>query len=205
MAYSATIVIANRTEAELTVFVEPGTQVFRLAAGGKVRIHADADYAGDFEIDHSGEYMTVSGWATATLRCEVEGADLLPASAELPGEVVARAVPGQRAPTHVSLILVGDNEVKVEAGADVDPKALRALGGHRSLLSRGTWTFPARDEQALGTLLHELRELGVAFAWQPSGWPPAAVFAHLRDRGMVEGPIKAITWRAPGDFQLFEF
>src|ERR687894_317712 len=114
MSYSATIVIANRTEAELTVFVEPGTQVFRLPAGAKVRILAEADYEGDFEIDHSGEYMTVSGWATAVLRCEAEGTTV-PASAELPGEIVARATPGQRAPTHVSLILVGDNEVKVEA------------------------------------------------------------------------------------------
>ena len=205
MAYSATLVIANRTDAELTVFVEPGTQVFRLPAGGKVRVVADADYTGDFEIDHSGEYMTVSGWATAVLRGEVEGADLVAPNPDLPGEVVARAAPGDRPPTHVSLILVGDNEVKVEAGSDVDPKALRALGARRSLLSRATWTFPARDDQALGALLHELRDLGVAFAWQPSGWPPAAVFAHLRDRGMVQGPIKAITWRAPGDFQLFEF
>ena len=205
MAYSATIVISNRTEGELTVFVEPGTQVYRLPAGGKVRIVADADYAGDFDVDHSGEYMTVSGWATAVLRCEVEGANLTPASAELPGEIVARAAPGDRPPTHVSLILVGDNEVKVEAGSDLDPKVLRALGARRSLLSRSTWTFPARDEQALGALLHELRDLGVAFAWQPSGWPPAAVFAHLRDRGMVHGPIRAITWRAPGDFQVFEF
>lgn len=205
MAYSATIVISNRTEAELTVFVEPGTQVFRLPAGGKVRISAEADDPGEFEVDHSGEYMTVSGWATAVLRCEIEGGNLASATAELPGEVVAQASRGERPPTHVSLILVGDNEVRVEAGSDVDPKALRALGGRRSLLSRATWTFPARDEQALGTLLHALRDLGVAFAWQPSGWPPAAVFAHLRERGMVHGPIRAITWRAPGEFQVFEF
>jgi hypothetical protein len=102
------------------------------------------------------------------------------------------------------VILVGDNQVTVEAGPEVDASALKALGGHKKFLSRGTWTFPAREEQALGALLHELRELGVAFAWERSGWPPAAVFAHLRDRGLVQGPIRAITWRAPGDFQLFE-
>lgn len=205
MSYTAGIIIANRTEAELTVFVEPGTQVYRLPAGGKVRIVANADDPGDFDIDHSGDSVTVSGWATAVLHCDVEGGNLAIAETDVPGEVVARAAPGVRPPTHVSLILVGDNAVTVQAGSDVNAQALRALGGRRNLLSRGTWTFPARDEPALGTLLHELRELGVAFAWQPTGLPPAAVFASLRERGMVQGPIRAITWRGPGDFQVFEF
>jgi hypothetical protein len=119
--------------------------------------------------------------------------------------VLSNTSSGEKPPSYVSAILVGDNEVTVEAGTDVDARDLQALGGRRQLLRRRTWTFPGRDEPALGTLLNGLRDLGVAFGWEPSGWPPAAIFAHLRDRGVVEGPIKAIAWRAPGDFQVFEF
>ena len=203
MGYSATIVVANRTEAELTVFVEPGGASVRLPAGGKLRVVAEADRAGEFDVDHSGEYMTVSAWPGAVARHEVEGGQV-EAVTRLPGDVVARRASGERRPTYVSSILVGDNQVTLEAGPGADARALRALGGRRHLIRRRMWTFAGRDEHALGALLHALRDMGVAFAWAPSGWPPAAVFAHLRDRGLVEGRIRAVTWRSPGDFEIFE-
>ena len=205
MAYSASIVIANRTEAELTIFVEPGSQVVRLAAGGKVRIVAEGDRPGEFDVDHSGSNMTVSAWQAAVARYELEGGQVHHPGGELPGRVLPGATSGERLPTYVSSILVGDNQVTVEAAPDADARALRALGGRRHLLHRRTWTFPGRDEPALGALLNALRDMGVAFVWQPSGWPPAAIFAHLSDRGLVHGTIKAVTWRSPGDFQVFEF
>ena len=205
MPYSASVVISNRTEAELTVFVEPGAQMVRVPVGARVRVIAEGNQTGDFDVDHNGDYMTVSAWPGASARAELEGEHVVPET-EVPSRATgAAASRSERPPTFVSVILVGDNEVRVEAGPDVDARALRELGGRRSLLNRRTWTFPARDDVALGTLLHALRDLGVAFAWEPSGMPPAAVFAHLRDRGIVEGTITAVTWRAPGDFQVFEF
>jgi hypothetical protein len=205
MPYSASIVISNRTDSELTVFVEPGAQMVRVPPAAKVRIIAEGNQTGDFDVEHNPDYMTVSAWPGASARAELESEQAEPGP-EIPSRGAAAAAPrSERPPTFVSVILVGDNEVTVEAGPDVDTRTLRALGGRRSLLNRRTWTFPARDDEALGTLLHALRDLGVAFAWEPSGWPPAAVFAHLRDRGLVQGTIKAVTWRAPGDFQVFEF
>ena len=204
MAYTATVTIANRTEAELTIFVEPGTQLVKLPAGRQVRVVAEGDRPGEFDIDHSGTFMTVSAWANAVARFEVQGSQV-ESQSELPGPVLSGAGPGEKPPSYVSSILVGDNEVTLEASTDVDARDLQALGGRRQLLRRRTWVFPGRDESSLGALLHGLRDLGVAFGWEPSGWPPAAVFAHLRDRGVVHGTIKAIAWRARDDFQVFEF
>jgi hypothetical protein len=185
------------------VFVEPNGDTVQLRAGGKLRVIAEADRPGEFEVEYSGEYVSVSAWATARTRCELDGRPVERHDA-LPGPTLPQPAPGQRPPTYVSLILVGDNEVTVEAGPDVDPRELRALGGRRGMFNRGTWTFPAREEQAFATLLEGLRDLGVAFAWEPGGWPPAAIFTHLRDRGLVHGRIKAVTWRAPDDVQVFE-
>ena len=205
MPYSASVVINNRTEAELTVFVEPGAHIVRVPPGASARIFAEGNQTGDFDIEHNGDYMTVSAWPGASARAELEGEQ--PSSEpEIPSRSAAAApARGERPPSYVSKILVGDNEVTMEAGPDVDQASLKALGGRRSLLNRRTWTFPARDDAGLGELLHALRDLGVAFAWEPSGWPPAAVFAHLRERGIVQGKVTAVTWRAPGDFQVFEF
>ncbi|AEL05842.1 conserved hypothetical protein [Xanthomonas campestris pv. raphani 756C] len=42
-----------------------------------------------------------------------------------------------------------------------------------------------------------LQSLQLPFADAPAGWPPAAVFSHLRERGWVYGPINTVTWAAP--------
>jgi hypothetical protein len=57
-------------------------------------------------------------------------------------------------------------------------------------------TISSRDE--LPVLLERLRDAGVAFVGGSSGWPPAAVFEDLRDRGLVSGLYEEIVFRAPG-------
>lgn len=42
-----------------------------------------------------------------------------------------------------------------------------------------------------------LQSLQLPFADAPAGWPPAAVFAHLREQGRVHGAIITVTWAAP--------
>lgn len=48
------------------------------------------------------------------------------------------------------------------------------------------------DDAELAGVLTSLRDEGLPFLNAGSGWPPGAVFADLRDRGLVHGPYNAI-------------
>lgn len=60
--------------------------------------------------------------------------------------------------------------------------------------------FFQRDE--LAKLLTRLQEMGVAFAGGAHGWPPAEVFADMRDKGLVAGPFYEIVFRGGGDAEI---
>jgi hypothetical protein len=57
--------------------------------------------------------------------------------------------------------------------------------------------IPFGSKHALAAVLSQLQRLQVPFADAPSGWPPAAIFAQLRDEGLVHGSITAVTWSSP--------
>ena len=74
---------------------------------------------------------------------------------------------------------------------------------HSELLALGATSvdygvsIPFGSKQALATTLSHLQKLQVPFGDAPSGWPPAAVFAQLRDEGLVHGSITAVSWSSP--------
>ena len=72
---------------------------------------------------------------------------------------------------------------------------LLALGATAS--SQGA-SIPFDSKQTLAAALSQLQQLQVPFADATSGWPPAAVFAELRDEGLVHGSITAVSWSSPG-------
>ena len=49
-------------------------------------------------------------------------------------------------------------------------------------------------EQELATIISTLQKLDVPFSDQLAGWPPAAVFDFLKEKGIVSGSIKRISW-----------
>ncbi|MDO8698010.1 MAG: hypothetical protein Q7J74_12955 [Pseudomonas sp.] len=49
-------------------------------------------------------------------------------------------------------------------------------------------------EQELATIISTLQELEIPFSNQVAGWPPAAVFDYLKEKGMASGNIKRISW-----------
>src|SRR5919205_1106515 len=51
----------------------------------------------------------------------------------------------------------------------------------------GSLVIRVSDPSELPRLLTKLRDLGVAFAGQMHGWPPADIFADYRDNGLVRG------------------
>jgi hypothetical protein len=83
-------------------------------------------------------------------------------------------------------------------------QTLAGLGGATTQVDgRPAWEIKAADDAALAALLQQLRDLGVLFVNEPAGWPPAAIFADLRARGLVQGQYQEITWRGPGQWSIY--
>jgi hypothetical protein len=59
------------------------------------------------------------------------------------------------------------------------------------------WTQKFNSEEDLAVALNALRDGGILFAGGPSGWPPSAIFAHYRERGLCQGSFREISWTAP--------
>jgi hypothetical protein len=72
----------------------------------------------------------------------------------------------------------------------------------QTLLTRGNAiqdgiSLSFKNSQELSKILSLLQSLQIPFADASAGWPPAAVFAQLRDQGLVQGAITTIVWVAP--------
>ncbi|MBB4130816.1 hypothetical protein [Xanthomonas sp. 3075] len=57
--------------------------------------------------------------------------------------------------------------------------------------------LPFHSHQELAEIFSLLQSLQIPFTDTPAGWPPAAVFAQLRDQGLVQGAITTIAWTRP--------
>ncbi len=97
----------------------------------------------------------------------------------------------------VSAVLA--DEVIVRCSTRQSLKFVRALGGSRTILRRSKWRLPYDDESELAELMSSLRDAGFAFGGAPHGWPPAAVFAHLREKGLIEGRYVEVVSTGDGE------
>jgi hypothetical protein len=52
----------------------------------------------------------------------------------------------------------------------------------------------------LAKVLEKLRDRGVAFGGELSGWPPSAIFERLRALGLLHGPYTELSFRSPGNW-----
>jgi hypothetical protein len=52
-------------------------------------------------------------------------------------------------------------------------------------------------------VLEDLRDLGFAFSVGP-GWSPSEVFEDLRDRNLLQGCYKRLSWTGPKQFHITE-
>lgn len=101
-----------------------------------------------------------------------------------------------RPENYISLIRSG--EVRIENVTNQLLTILESLSIN-GLHSDFELVLKAPDEQSLSRLLSQLRDLQVVFSGG-SGWPPAEVFADLRERGLVSGEFREIIWRGPGQW-----
>ena len=96
----------------------------------------------------------------------------------------------------VSLILNGT--IRIEAVTAALADELLRLGGRRFIEGGEVWSLPYESEEALARLLDHLNRRGVLFEGQPAGWPPSAIFEDLRDKNLLSGSFREVTWTGPG-------
>ncbi|MBP7546526.1 MAG: hypothetical protein KA754_01085 [Corallincola sp.] len=66
-------------------------------------------------------------------------------------------------------------------------------------LSEYTLTTSGAQEKA--RVFEKLRAAGVCFS-AGKEWCPAEVFEYLRDKGLLSGSFKKISWRGPDDYHI---
>ena len=91
---------------------------------------------------------------------------------------------------------VVDGRVTVRYQEEDCPAILSKLGGRQSK-KQSQWTYHPPDNNHLASLLGALRDAGVPFEGGAGGWPPAEVFAHLRQRGLLQGRFLEAVFRGP--------
>ena len=92
-----------------------------------------------------------------------------------------------------------DNRIVAHCSDKAACETLLAMGASHKVFDRKRLEFKAESKEALARALERLRDAGFLFVGGSSGWPPSAVFASLRDEGLVEGTINVVTWRAKND------
>jgi hypothetical protein len=60
------------------------------------------------------------------------------------------------------------------------------------------FVIPYGSTTDLVQILTRLRDVGVAFMGSTHGWPPAEVFADLRDKGLISGLFDEVVFTRPG-------
>lgn len=99
-------------------------------------------------------------------------------------------------PNYVSAI--SGSVVRVKHVTPTVAHLLAARGGtQRQIEGRTVWQITAADDREMGLLLGQLRDAGASFGGAPAGWPPADVFADLRDQGLVQGSFQQVVWYGP--------
>jgi hypothetical protein len=88
-------------------------------------------------------------------------------------------------------------DVIVRASGSAQVRTIRALRGKRTFFAFSRYSIPYASDEELGAILEALRDAELPLADAPDGWPPAAVFQDLRDRGITHGSFVAITWSGP--------
>lgn len=99
---------------------------------------------------------------------------------------------------------ISDSEITVVCGDKTAEKQVQSIGGKQTFLPPRKWKVHYTSEDQLASLLATLRDVQVAMAGSLSGWPPAAVFEQLRDKGKIAGGFTEIMWSKPDKEVFFE-
>lgn len=115
-------------------------------------------------------------------------------------------IEGSHPPTPRNLVTLIQKNIRLEKVSDQNINVVKDIGGQeRKIDGETVWLVPYTDEHDLAEKLHILNQLGFLFIGaDPLGWPPADVFIRLREKMLLKGTFKSITWRGPGDWIIRE-
>ncbi len=71
-------------------------------------------------------------------------------------------------------------------------------------LQKIVWVIDFSNHDELAEKLDRLNKIGFIFEGEPTGWPPAEVFDHLRKKNLIIGRFKEVRWRGPGNWYVTE-
>src|ERR1041385_907117 len=98
---------------------------------------------------------------------------------------------------YVSLIL--DNKILIKNVTNDGSSVIRSLEGYKEeIAGEKVWILEFKDELQEADLLSDLNEIGFLFVGGTAGWPPAEIFAYLREKGLVSGRFTEVTWLGSG-------
>lgn len=79
--------------------------------------------------------------------------------------------------------------------------AIKEIGAiEYEIAGRPVCSVEYSDDHELAKKLHHLNRLGFLFVGEPAGWPPAEIFDHIREKGLLREKFREISWRSPGDW-----
>jgi hypothetical protein len=106
---------------------------------------------------------------------------------------------------YVSLIL--NNFMRLENISQNVVEAIKKIDAYTDtdiLDNKMVWKVPFSSIIELAEKLKELNRLGFLFVGGADGWPPSEIFIDLREKNLLEGRFKEVTWRGPGDWVIRE-
>lgn len=104
-----------------------------------------------------------------------------------------------------NLVTLVTKTIRLENVSDPKIEAIKKIGAYEDKESeRKAWLINYANENELANKLNELNKLNFLFVGEPAGWPPAAVFDYLREKDLLKGGFKEITWRGSDDWLVTE-
>jgi len=96
--------------------------------------------------------------------------------------------------------LVTENKIFIRDIEETQREQLQSVGIQPDDLVSSRWVIQYVGEIEKATLFTQLRDIGIAFSTDTRlGWGPAEQFEEMRDRGIVKGNFKRVSWRGPQD------
>lgn len=98
---------------------------------------------------------------------------------------------------YINLIL--NSKIYIRNVTDNKREILESLGGIIDE-NENIWVIAFEGEKHLAKILSVLAESELLFVGGVSGWPPAEIFADLRDKNLVVGNFQEVTWLRKGEW-----
>jgi hypothetical protein len=97
-----------------------------------------------------------------------------------------------------------DSNVRLQCCSENLKAKLKEMGCHSRLFAPSVWEIPFSNDSDSARNLQELRDLDFLMSGGSSGWPPAAIFQHLRSKSLVEGNFKEVLWKSKEEPVILE-